>query len=136
MGISTLPNLEEALNKHNLVVLRARRGKSCRNRTDLLDHAQSLIRAGDYVAAQKLLGNPSEIEQWDEIEDRSRGALAWARCLYFRHHHKDLRKLTVALNIVAITLVIIPAISIVVNETNSAGVRKKQELERIAYSAR
>lgn len=35
--------------------------------------------------------------------------------------HKDLRKMTVALNIVAITLVIIPATSIVVNETKSAG---------------
>ena len=34
---------------------------------------------------------------------------------------KDLRKVTVALNIVAITMVIIPTISIVVNETNSAG---------------
>jgi len=34
---------------------------------------------------------------------------------------KDLHKLTVALNIVAITLVIIPAISIVVNETNYTG---------------
>jgi len=35
--------------------------------------------------------------------------------------HKDLRKLTVALNMVAITLVILPTISIVVNETNAAG---------------
>jgi len=35
--------------------------------------------------------------------------------------HKDLRKVTVVLNMVAITLVIIPTISIVVNETNSAG---------------
>ena len=34
---------------------------------------------------------------------------------------KDLRKVTVALNILAITLVVIPAISIVVNETKSAG---------------
>ena len=35
--------------------------------------------------------------------------------------HKDLRKVTVVLNMVAITLVVIPTISIVVNETNSAG---------------
>ena len=35
--------------------------------------------------------------------------------------HRDLHKVTVALNILAITLVIIPAISIVVSETKSAG---------------
>ena len=35
--------------------------------------------------------------------------------------HRDLGKLTIALNMVAITLVIIPTISIVVNETNSTG---------------
>ena len=35
--------------------------------------------------------------------------------------HKDLRKVTVVLNMVAIILVIIPTIGIIVNETNSAG---------------